>query len=285
MSTVQFPIIQEEIRRELNVVETSDEDGLVAEINRRVEFLKNYLKSANAKTYVLGISGGIDSATAGIMAQYACEELREEGYECKFIAVRLPYGTQRDEAEAMQAIKDINPDSIMVVNIKPAADALMDSLSHVSFTDAAQTDFVKGNVKARQRMIAQYAIAGATGGLVIGTDQGPEALMGFFTKFGDGACDLTPLTGLTKRQVRAIGKYLGISDTIVNKVPTADLEDLDPGKPDEVAYGLTYDNLDDYLEGKYVPPDVEQKIIDQFTKTCHKRSLPVTPFDSFFDAP
>src|SRR5690606_40729086 len=78
-----------------------------------------------------------------------------------------------------------------------------------AFRDEAQQDFLHGNIKARQRMIAQYAVAGARGGLVVGTDHAAEALMGFFTKFGDGAADVTPLAGLNKRRVRALAAAMG----------------------------------------------------------------------------
>jgi len=75
---------------------------------------------------------------------------------------------------------------------------------------------------------------------VIGTDHAAEALMGFYTKFGDGACDLTPLHGLNKRRVRAVAEWLGAPNELVHKVPTADLESLSPGKADEDAFGITY---------------------------------------------
>ncbi|GII28639.1 hypothetical protein Pmi06nite_20810 [Planotetraspora mira] len=99
--------------------------------------------------------------------------------------------------------------------------------------DAIQQDFLLGNIKARQRMIAQYAVAGALGGLVVGTDHAAEAVTGFFTKHGDGAADVVPLAGLTKRRVRAIAHTLGMPGTLIHKTPTADLESLRPGRPDE----------------------------------------------------
>jgi NAD+ synthase len=142
-------------------------------------------------------------------------------------------------------------------------------------TDPSQADFLKGNIKARQRMIAQFMLAAATRGIVIGTDHAAEALMGFFTKFGDGAADLTPLSGLTKRRVRAIASALGAPDDLVFKVPTADLESDAPLRPDEAAYGVTYDDIDDFLEGKPIAPGAQSRIIEQYRKTAHKRALPV----------
>jgi len=126
-------------------------------------------------------------------------------------------------------------------------------------------------------MIAQYAVAGASDSLVIGTDQAAEALMGFFTKFGDGAADVVPLTGLSKRQVRAIAREMGAPEELVMKVPTADLESLKPQRPDEDAFGVTYGEIDDFLEGKPVSEAAAEVIRRQWLATLHKRALPVAP--------
>lgn len=259
---------QAEIISALGVIPTFDVN---TEYDRRVGFLKNYLRNSGAKSLVLGISGGVDSLTAGLLAQDAIRQLRDEGYGAAFIAVRLPYGEQRDEAEAQLSLETITPDVTAVVNIKPATDAMVEAFG------GNISDFVKGNIKARQRMIAQYAIAGANNGLVIGTDHCAEAVMGFYTKFGDGAADILPLTGLNKRQVRALASHMGAPDQLVFKVPTADLESDNPGLPDEVAHGVTYDQIDDFLEGKAIAADAEKKIIETYAKTQHKRDLPYGP--------
>lgn len=250
-----------------------------AEIESRVQFLADYVRRAGARALVLGISGGIDSTVAGRLSQLAAERLRAQGHDAQFVAVRLPYGRQRDEADAQAALRFIAPDRAVEVNIEAASDGMLAELERgaLAFADAAQRDFVFGNVKARQRMIAQYAIAGALSGLVVGTDQAAEALMGFFTKHGDGACDLVPLTGLTKRQVRAIGAALGASAALVDKVPTADLEELRPLRPDEDAYGVRYDQIDDFLEGRPIDPGAARIILRQYAVTAHKRALPVAP--------
>jgi NAD+ synthase len=126
-------------------------------------------------------------------------------------------------------------------------------------------------------MAAQYAVAGAHGLLVVGTDHAAEAVMGFFTKYGDGACDLTPLAGLTKRRVRALARALGADERIVAKVPTADLETERPLLPDEHVFGVTYDDIDDFLEGRPVEPEVEETIVAWYRRTAHKRALPAAP--------
>ncbi len=103
-------------------------------------------------------------------------------------------------------------------------------------------------------MAAQYEVAGLLGGLVVGTDHSAENVTGFYTKWGDGACDLAPLFGLNKRQVRQLAAFLGASETLVRKAPTADLECDNPGLEDEVALGLSYDQIDDFLEASRFPP-------------------------------
>lgn len=139
--------------------------------------------------------------------------------------------------------------------------------------DEAKVDFVKGNVKARTRMIAQYEVAGLVGGLVLGTDHSAENITGFYTKFGDGACDLAPLFGLNKRQVRQIAAHLGAPESLVIKVPTADLEELAPQKADEDALLVSYDQIDDFLEGKDVEPHVIERLVNIYKATEHKRQL------------
>ena len=249
------------------------------EVERRSDFLANYLQSTGMRTLVLGISGGVDSLVGGCLAQRAVERCRGRGYEASFIAMRLPYGEQRDESDAQLSLSVIQPDETLVVDIKPASDAMLQSVlsAGLVFRDEAQQDFVHGNVKARQRMIAQFAVAGARQGLVVGTDHAAEALMGFFTKYGDGAADITPLTGLNKRRVRALAQLMGAPPEQVNKVPTADLESLSPLKPDEVALGVSYDDIDDFLEGKVVSDTAYEVIFSTYRRTAHKRALPVFP--------
>lgn len=265
-----------EIAAELHVRQEFD---VAAETERRIAFIADYLAGSGMAALVLGISGGVDSTTTGRLCQLACERLRAAGRAARFVAMRLPYGKQRDEDDAQLALRVIAPDETLSVDIKPACDGLMASLraGPFVFDDPAQEDFVLGNMKARQRMIAQYAVAGARRGLVVGTDHAAEAVMGFFTKHGDGACDLTPLTGLTKRRVRAVAAHLGVPESLVQKVPTADLENLCPQLPDETAYGITYGQIDDFLEGRPVSPEVVEVIRGFYMASRHKRALPPHP--------
>lgn len=265
---------QGEISRELGVTPDFDAD---AEIERRTAFLKEYLVASGMRSYVLGISGGVDSLTAAMLAQRAVRQLREAGHGAEFVAVRLPYGTQADEADAQRALDTIGADRTMTVNIKEPADAMLAAVKQggLTFANAGEEDFILGNIKARQRMIAQFALAGALRGIVIGTDHAAEAVMGFFTKFGDGAADILPLAGLNKRRVRQVAKALGAGDALVFKVPTADLENDRPLRPDEDAYGVTYDQIDDFLEGKPIDEAARQRILATYRATAHKRALPI----------
>lgn len=128
-------------------------------------------------------------------------------------------------------------------------------------------------------MVIQYEIAGLLDGLVLGTDHSAENITGFYTKYGDGACDLAPLFGLSKRQVRQIALHLGAPEKIVHKAPTADLESLSPQKADEAALGLTYTEIDDFLEGKSVADAVVEKLLYIYTQTQHKRIPIPTIYD------
>ena len=268
--------LQLHIRLALGVGDTFDAQ---AELTRRVDFLAELLRSTGARVLVLGISGGVDSLTAGCLSQCAVRQVRAAGGDARFVAMRLPYGTQLDEADAQACLQVIQPDELLTVDVKPAADAMLASVQAAGqvFRDAAQQDFIHGNIKARERMVAQYAVAGAWGGLVVGTDHAAESLMGFFTKFGDGAADATPLAGLNKRRVRAIAALLGAPDSLVHKVPTADLELLRPLKPDEDAFGVSYTQIDDFLEGKEVSSEIFDVIVSTWRRSAHKRALPIAP--------
>lgn len=256
------------------------------EVERRVSFIKSQLISSGCKALVLGISGGVDSCTLGRLAQLAVNELNQQqatGYQ--FVAVRLPYNEQADEADAQAVIQFIEPSQNLAINVQPGADAI-DQQTRVALEangllpkSETKCDFVKGNVKARTRMVTQYQVAGLLDGLVLGTDHSAENITGFYTKYGDGACDLAPLFGLNKRQVRQIAEFLGAPDHIIHKAPTADLESLAPQKSDEQALGMTYDQIDDFLEGKDVSLDIAEKLLAIFEKTQHKR----VPIPTIYD--
>lgn len=241
-------------------------------LQQRTDFLVDYLEESGATGFALGISGGQDSLLAGMLAQDAVRRRRALGHKATFHALLLPYGTQRDRADAELALEVIQPDVTHDINIKPAVDAMVAAVDTSS--EQPVSDFNKGNIKARQRMIAQYAIAAQYGLLVVGTDHAAEALTGFFTKYGDGGVDIQPLAGLTKRQGKALLQELGVPELFTSKPPTADLLDEQPERPDETELGVSYEVIDDYLEGRAIDPALAMRIEQQYDATQHKRALP-----------
>lgn len=276
-----------------------------AEVYARVQFLIDYLRATGAGGFVLGISGGQDSSLAGRLCQLAVERIATEGSNSKrsapepsapprspaehstsdetaagFIAVRLPYALQHDAADAQLALDFIRPTRTVDFNIQAGVDGFLAEYERA--LGEPMTDFTKGNVKARARMIAQYAIAGQNGLLVVGTDHAAEAVTGYFTKFGDGASDLVPLAGLTKRQGSRMLQTLGAPERLYLKPPTADLLDQIPGQTDEASLGLSYAEIDDYLEGREVADAAAETLESLYFNSRHKRRMPPSPADTWW---
>ena len=252
------------------------------EIQKSISFLKAYMrKNTFLNGFVLGISGGQDSTLVGKLAQMAADELNEEDGtdRYQFIAIRLPYGTQFDEADCQDALAFIQPSKVYTVNILEAVDASERALTAGGVT---LTDFAKGNEKARERMKVQYSVAAMHDCIVLGSDHAAEAITGFYTKFGDGGADLMPIYRLNKRQGKQLLKELGCPEHLYLKVPTADLEENRPAIPDEVALGVTYDDIDNYLEGKKLPEGSRTAIENHFLRSKHKRHMPITIFEDFW---
>jgi len=271
--------LQQQIIEELRVLPNIDVQG---EIRKSIDFLKEYAKRHSfVKGFVLGISGGQDSTLTGKLAQLAIDELNAEEGEMKysFFAVRLPYGVQADEQDCQDAIDYIKPTKVYTVNIKDAVDASVRALTNAG---VELNDFVKGNEKARERMKVQYSIAAMNGAVVLGTDHAAEAITGFYTKFGDGGADLMPIFRLNKRQGKQLLAELQCPEHLYKKVPTADLEEDRPSLPDEVALGVSYDQIDDYLEGKEIPEEPRRRLEGYYLRSQHKRHMPITIFDDFW---
>lgn len=250
------------------------------EVAARVDFIADYLSRSGSAGAVLGISGGQDSTLAGRLTQLACERLAGVGTDAAFVAVRLPYGVQSDADDADLACEFIRPDTVWTFDIGSSVDAVAEEFRRS--TGREPSDFNKGNIKARARMMAQYAIAGQWNYRVIGSDHAAEAVTGFYTKFGDGAADLTPLSGLTKRQGGLLLRQLGAAERLYSKTPTADLLDESPGRSDEDELGLDYDDIDTYLQGGDVADDVAERIESRYAATEHKRRTPAAPSDTWW---
>ncbi|MCT3114802.1 ammonia-dependent NAD(+) synthetase [Leuconostoc lactis] len=273
--------LQAKIIADLHVQPTIDP---ALEVRRSVDFLKNYLlQNPQYTSYVIAVSGGQDSTLAGKLARLATQELTEEtGQTYQLIAIRQPYGQQLDEPDALAALAFIDADRVITTNIKTATDAMTLALRD---SGLVVDDLSRGSIKPKMRMIAQYAVAREYQGVVIGTDHAAEAFAGFFTKYGDGGTDINPLWRLNKRQGRAMLQALAAPAALYEKVPTADLEDDRPQLPDEVALGVSYDVIDDYLEGQTIPTALAEKIEALYLASAHKRHEPVTIYDTWFYSP
>jgi len=276
---VEALTLQQEIIQTLRVKPEIDPQQ---EIRTSIDFMKAYLKKNTFLLgFTLGISGGQDSTLVGKLAQMAIDELNEEAGEEKyrFYAIRLPYGVQFDEDDCQDALRFIRPSVVYSVDIKDAVDASERTMINAGIHI---TDFDKGNEKARERMKVQYSVAAVHHAVVLGSDHAAEAITGFYTKFGDGAADLMPIYRLNKRQGKQLLEALECPPHLYNKIPTADLEGNKPAIPDEVALGVSYDEIDDYLEGKEVSDEARKQIEGHYLKSAHKRHLPITIFDEFW---
>lgn len=237
------------------------------EINERVTWLKDYLKNGKFNGYVIGVSGGVDSALVGFLAQKAIVELQEEtAIDYELHALHLPYKEQKDIDEAEFVSRAIKPFKTKTINIASTVDGLVEAI------DEDVTDFNKGNLKSRARMVALYLYASQHNLLVLGSDNAAEMITGFFTKFGDGGYDINPIQSLSKRQVRLLLSKFNLPEHLVQKLPTADLLDDAPGIADEEVLGMTYHELDDYIEN-WNASETNEVIEAQFKKTIHKREF------------
>lgn len=262
--------LQEQIIAELGVKPVINVES---EVKERVAFLKNYVKNAGSTGLLIAISGGIDSAVAAGLCKLATDELsKETGKDYMTLGVFQPYGTQEDIDHSYATAKAFDLKHTVETNIEDAVTEValeveqglkgMGIHRHISHKG-------KGNVKARTRMVMQYALSFELNLIVVGTDHASEAITGFYTKWGDGAVDITPLSSLNKRQVRQLAAFIGVPQSILDKAPTAGLWE---GQTDEEELGLTYEENSDYLEGKEINAESRELLEGFYKRTAHKRN-------------
>jgi len=265
--------LQQEIIAKLGVQSQID---AAQEIRKRVDFLKEYVLSSGTRGLLIAISGGVDSAVASAICKLATDELSaQQGKEYKTLGVFQPYGVQSDIDHSYEVAKALDLQYTVETNIEDTVGEIVLETEFALKSIGVHGHLSrsgKGNVKARTRMVIQYALAFEQNLLVVGTDHASEAITGFFTKYGDGAVDITPLSSLNKRQVRLLGAELGVPQSVLEKAPTAGLWE---GQTDEAELGITYEDNSDYLEGKEIDPVIKEKLEKQYIKTNHKRvSIP-----------
>jgi NAD+ synthase len=239
-------------------------------------FLKEEFKKRNKQKAVLAISGGIDSA----LVAYLCKRAGLDLY-----GIILPYKGRGDEGKKIAEALNLSQDHIITIDIAPIVDIAEEKIN--KFTELNQLD--RGNIMARQRMIIQYALARNLNALVVGTENLSEYYLGYFTLYGDQACDISPISGLWKTQVRELSKYLELPNWIIEKAPSAGLwED----QTDEKEFGFTYQDADIILYSskilKYskeeivskhgLEPELVDKVFERVRTTEYKREETPKPF-------
>ncbi len=243
-------------------------------IEKLVSFIARKVEEANAGGVIVGISGGIDSATTAYLAVKALGRERVLG-------LIMPYYETQDVEDAKLVCNELGIEH-RIISIRPIVDSFERALS------MELDERSRGNIMARTRMILLYAHANARNLLVLGTSNRSEVLTGYFTKWGDGASDYAPLINLYKTEVWEIAKRLGVPERIIRKKPSAGLWE---GQTDEDELGISYRLLDEILhllvdlkmpEGKIaehlgIPVDKVQHVRNLIERSMHKRRLPVGP--------
>ncbi|MDD2482931.1 MAG: NAD+ synthase [Candidatus Shapirobacteria bacterium] len=220
--------------------------------NKIVQGIRSYV---GPKNVFIGISGGIDSAVTAFLCVKALGNKRVFG-------ILMPYSRQVDIDDAITVVNQLNI-KYFKKDIKPLVDQFKIS----------DNRFVNGNIMSRVRMTIAYAYANHRNGLVIGTTNKSEMAVGYFTKYGDGGCDLEPIANLYKTEIFELAKLLNIPKNIIVKVPSAGLWD---SQTDDTELGFTYVDLDNFLQGEKTKPEIESKIKKLIESSEHKRCLPPT---------
>ncbi|MGD6934668.1 MAG: NAD+ synthase [Candidatus Bathyarchaeia archaeon] len=250
-----------------------------SEVETRISrFIKEYVSNSQAKGVVLGLSGGIDSATIAALCSKAL------GSE-NVLALLLPEGetrNQKDIDDAKAIAEQFNIETQMV-DMTPIVNNFYEAIPIFDQSDRV----CKGNIKARTRMIILYYYANKLNKIVCGSSDKSETLMGYFTKWGDGAADMAPIMDLYKTQVRKLAIHLGIPKSIAMKPSTPALW---PNQSAEGELGIKYDTLDLILYGleRFMPTeeiasqidihqDLVEKVKSRWLDNEHKRRMPITP--------
>jgi NAD+ synthase len=241
------------------------DEEITGRINQTVNWLREKVTEAKTKGLVVGISGGVDSSVVAGLCRRAFPD------NC--IGVVMPsYSNPEDKEDALWIAKVLSLRTIEV-NLGDAHTQIIGQVKKDLESQGCKLEGEKisrGNLKARLRMSTLYSVANALNYMVVGTDNAPESYTGYFTKYGDGGVDLLPISSLTKSEVRAWARVLGLPKRIATRVPTAGLW---PGQTDESEMGLTYDQIDRYLLGEKVPPEVQERIETLHRQSEHKRHL------------
>ncbi|MBR4377439.1 MAG: NAD(+) synthase [Bacilli bacterium] len=226
------------------------------------EFLKKYLEDSHCKSYVLGLSGGVDSSLVAAIARKAV------GKDKLFCYALDIDSNPEDVEDAKKVAKELDL-NLEIINLSKTYHSYLEELNGENFIR-----LTRSNLKVRMRMVALFAFAQEHSGLVLGTDNMDERYVGYFTKYGDGAADVLPIVYLTKNEVREAAKLYGLSSLLANRTPSAGLFE---GQTDENEMGVKYEDLDNYLLGGKIEKSVEDRIEYLHKISEHKRREIPTP--------
>lgn len=227
-----------------------------------VTFIRYEVKKAKCDGVIVGVSGGIDSAVVAALAKKAFPD--------NYLTVWMPCNSSEIDLKCKnELVKNLDLKCV-TVELSNIFEAFKNEINSV----IEQSELSLANSKARLRMTTIYSMSQTHKYLVLGTDNMDEWHIGYFTKFGDGGCDLLPLVHLLKREVKEAAKILGVPESIINRTPTASLwED----QTDESEIGYSYDEIDDYLINKPVTSDAKKRIEQLHSISEHKRNGAVQP--------
>lgn len=239
-------------------------------IEQRIEHVVNWLKEqvevSKTNGILVGLSGGIDSSVVACLIKKAFPE--------NSIGVVLPCKSNpKDRADGIAVAEACGLDYIEV-ELTDAHKIILDRTLAALHEKQSNKQLTDANLRARLRMSTLYTVSSELGYLVAGTDNAAELFTGYFTKYGDGGVDILPIARLSKREVFEWAKHLGVPQSVIDRKPSAGLWE---GQTDEDEMGVTYDAIDDYLEGKPVS-DEDKAVIERMNKvTEHKRVMPPMP--------
>lgn len=226
------------------------------------QWIAQQVAAAGAKGIAVGLSGGIDSAVVAALAQKACGQ--------NVLGIVMPCHSDPGDAGDARVVSEALGLATRTVDLSSTYDSLLDAMEVVP----EGRTLALANIKPRLRMITLYYHAQSMGYLVAGTGNRSELTIGYFTKHGDGGCDMLPIGGLVKHQVWDLARFLGIPEKIIDKAPSAGLW---PDQTDEKEMGLSYRELDQYILTGQGTEAVQQRVEKLKAGAAHKRRLPPIP--------
>ncbi|NLW91494.1 MAG: NAD(+) synthase [Syntrophomonadaceae bacterium] len=237
-----------------------------AVVNHLVDWLREKVAEAGADGVVVGVSGGVDSSVAAVIAKMAFPET--------VLGLMLPCESEFTDMIHGQLLLEKFKIPFRIVDLDNAYHALLTKYEAYIKLDGKQGQLMRANLKPRLRMTTLYYSAQGRNLLVIGTSNKSEIYMGYATKWGDNAVDLQLLGNLTKREVYELARYLRIPSVIINKAPSAGLW---IGQTDENEMGFTYDDLEAYFRQEEIDPNIAKRIEQMHKQSEHKRNAVPIP--------